>query len=66
MRPPRAVTSVTNCVGVVEQIDRLVEIDDVDAVALGEDVIAHLRVPALLLVPEVNARLEQGLHHRTW
>src|SRR5690606_7224858 len=39
------------------------EVDDVDAVALGEDVALHLRVPAPGLVPKVNATLEQ-LPHR--
>ena len=41
----------------------LVEIDDVDAVALGKDVGLHLRIPAFGLVTEVNAGLEQRLHH---
>lgn len=46
-------------VGDVDQIERLEEVDDVDAVALGEDVLLHLRVPAAGLVAE----LETGLQH---
>src|SRR5690606_19018539 len=38
------------------------EIDDVDAVALAEDVGLHLRVPPFGLVAEVNAGLQQVLH----
>ena len=41
---------------------RLLQVDDVDAVALAEDVVLHLRVPALGLVPEVDAGFEQLLH----
>ena len=41
---------------------RLLQVDDVDAVALGEDEALHLRVPAAGLVPEVHAALEQLLH----
>ena len=48
--------------GLVEHLDRLLQIDDVDPVALAEDVRLHLRVPAPGLVPEVDARLEQLLH----
>ena len=44
------------------RLQRLVEIDDVDAVALAEDESLHLRVPAAGLVPEVDACLEQLLH----
>ena len=34
--------------------DRLLQVDDVDAVALGEDKGPHPRVPAPCLVPEVR------------
>src|SRR6266568_6651452 len=44
------------------EADRLLQVDDVDAVAGAEDVRLHLRVPALRLVPEVNPRLEELLH----
>src|SRR5256712_6046697 len=51
----------------LELTQRLLEIDDVDAAALGEDEAAHLRVPPSGLVPEVDPRLEQvlqlGLRH---
>ena len=42
--------------------ERLLEIDDVDAVALTEDEPLHLGVPTAGLVPEVNACLEQLSH----
>src|SRR5262249_22188991 len=43
----------------LEGADRLLQVDDVDAVAGAEDVALHPRVPALRLVAEVDA----GLHH---
>ena len=46
----------------IEALDRLREVDDVDAVALREDVRLHLRVPAAGLVSEVDAGLEQLAH----
>src|SRR5208283_3007055 len=46
----------------VDVVEGLLEVDDVDAVALGEDVALHLRVPAAGLVPEVNAALQELLH----
>src|SRR5579875_3758306 len=49
-------------VGFPEHLHRLLEVDDVDAVARAEDVRLHLRVPAAGLVPEVHAGLEQVLH----
>ena len=51
----------------------LLQIDDVDAVALGENEPAHLRVPPAGLVAEVNTGFEElferGLHsmmRRVW
>ena len=49
-------------VGAVDVRQRLLQVDDVDAVALGEDEALHLRVPAAGLVPEVDAALEQLPH----
>ena len=49
-------------VGFVDLADGLLQVDDVDAVALGEDVLSHLGVPAAGLVAEVNAGLQQLLH----
>jgi hypothetical protein len=43
-----------------EEGNCLLQIDDMNAVTLGEDVRLHLRVPALCLMPEVDACLEQG------
>ena len=42
--------------------ERLLEVDDVDAAALGEDEALHLRVPAAGLVAEVDSGLQQLLH----
>ena len=49
-------------VGGLDPRQRLVQIDDVDAVALTEDESLHLRVPAPGLVAEVDAGLQQLLH----
>ncbi len=49
-------------VGTVDERQRLLQVDDVDAVALGEDEPLHLRVPPTGLVPEVDAALEQLAH----
>src|SRR5215813_15444403 len=46
----------------LEHLERLLQIDDVNPVALTEDVFLHLRIPALRLMPEVNTRFEQLLH----
>ena len=43
---------------------RLLQIDDVDPVALGEDEPAHLGIPAAGLVPEVDAGREECLERR--
>ena len=45
----------------VDQLDGLGQVDDVDAVALVEDVAFHLRVPALGLVAEMQAGLDEVL-----
>ena len=46
----------------LEHLQRLLQVDDVDPVALSEDVFLHLGIPALGLMPEVNTRFEQLLH----
>jgi hypothetical protein len=46
----------------VEQLDRVLQVDDVDAVARAEDERTHLRVPALGLVAEVHTGLQQLTH----
>ena len=45
-----------------EALQRLLEIDDVDAVSAAEDVAPHLRVPASRLVAEVHSGLQHLLH----
>jgi hypothetical protein len=47
--------------GVVQELDRLLQVDDVDAVAGSEDVLLHLGVPPAGLMAEVDARFEQLL-----
>src|SRR5207249_2998652 len=42
--------------------ERLLEVDDVDAVPLHEDEALHLRVPTARLVPEVDPGLQELLH----
>ncbi len=51
--------------GVPEQLRGFGEVDDVDPVPLAEDVRLHLRVPALGLVSEMDACLEQILQRNT-
>ena len=46
----------------LEQAHGLIEVDDVDAVARAVDERRHLRVPAMLLVAEMNARFEKLTH----
>ena len=41
---------------------RLLQIDDIDTVALREDVARHLRVPAARLMSEMDACLQKLLH----
>ena len=45
-------------VRVLDELLRLLQVDDVDAAALGEDETLHLRVPAARLVAEVNSSLQ--------
>ena len=46
----------------VEVVQGLLEVDNVNAVALAEDERLHLRIPAPSLMPEVDTRFEQFLH----
>jgi hypothetical protein len=48
--------------GGLEQLDRVGQVDDVDAVAGAEDVLLHLRVPPAGVVAEVDAGLEELAH----
>ena len=49
-------------VRLLDVVEGLAQVDDVDAVALGEDEALHLRVPAPGLVPEVDTALQQLAH----
>ena len=51
--------------GFVEESDALGEVDDVDTVALIEDITFHLRVPTLRLVTEVETGVEHILESNT-
>src|SRR6185295_1624288 len=46
----------------IEHLQGLLQIDDVDPIALAEDVGLHLRIPAPGLVPEVDASFQQFFH----
>src|SRR5699024_2840031 len=48
--------------GAIDVSHRLLQVDDVDAVALGEDEALHLRVPAPRLVSEMYAALKKLAH----
>ena len=48
----------------MQQRDGLGEIDDVDVVAGTENVIRHLRIPAVRLVAKVNASFKQLTHRK--
>src|ERR1700680_3642 len=64
-----AARHVFDCVIDFTQLDhRLLQVDDVDAVALLENVAGHLRIPATGLVPEMDSRFEELLHRddRGW
>src|SRR5262249_32833101 len=51
------------CLG--QTLERLLEIDDVDAAAVAEDEPLHLRIPAARLGPEVDTCLEQVSHRNS-
>ena len=50
----------------MQQRHGLGEVDDVDRVARAVDIRRHLRVPAMRLVAEMRARLEQLTHGEIW
>src|SRR5581483_9958346 len=47
---------------VFKHLERLLQVDDVNAVPFPKDVLLHLGVPALGLVAKVDTRLKQLLH----
>ena len=49
-------------VSLVQLLHGLLQVDDIDAVALGEDELCHLGVPTAGLVTEVHTCLEKLLH----
>ena len=54
--------SLDEVIGLIDHVERLEQVDDVDAVALGEDELLHLRVPTTGLVAEVQACLQHVAH----
>jgi hypothetical protein len=59
--------SLSNDIGyelsrLLEEFESLLQVDDVDAVALAKNVLLHLWIPALRLVAEVNAGLQKFFH----
>ena len=46
----------------IEFLNGLLQVNDVDAVALGEDVLCHLGVPAAGLMTEMHAGFEKLFH----
>jgi len=59
---PRSTQLPEEVHGVIEQGQGLFQVDDVDAVALSEDVRLHLRVPVAGLVTKMHASLEHLAH----
>jgi len=49
-------------IGLLQLLYGLLQVDDIDAVALRVNVGSHLGVPAAGLVAEVDTGLQQGLH----
>ena len=47
---------------VFEHLERFLQVDNVNSVAFSENEFLHFGIPALRLVPEVDARFEQFLH----
>ena len=49
-------------ISLIDQIERLEQVDDVNAVALSQDELLHLRVPTTSLMAKMNASLEHLAH----
>ena len=47
---------------VFEELDRLLEIDDIDSISCSEDVRLHFRVPAFRLMTEMDPCLQKLFH----
>src|SRR5207245_5592522 len=50
------------CGSFLEELERLLQVNDIDPVALAEDVLLHLRIPALGLMTEVHASFQKLFH----
>ena len=62
MVPPPATRSRTIGVGGLDAAQRLAQVDEIDPVALTQDVALHLRVPSPRLVAEVDPGLQELSH----
>ncbi len=62
MRPPLATVSLTAWRVRWSMRHRLGQVDDVDIIAGAEDVLSHLRVPAVGLMAKVNASFQELAH----
>src|ERR1700733_8313731 len=60
---PRQISDVL--AGFLEHLQGLLQFNDVNPVALTEDVFLHSGIPTLGLMPEVNTRFEQLLHRNS-
>ena len=55
-------TVAREVVSLLEHLDRLFEVDDVNPLALREDVAGHLWVPLACAMPEMHTGFEQFFH----
>src|SRR5947208_118480 len=58
----RSMMQIASGVRLLEQLERLLQVDDVDAAPLREDEAAHFGIPASRLVAEVDPGLQELAH----
>ena len=46
----------------IQQTDRLLKINDMNAVTFSEDLRLHARIPLVGAMPKMDAALKQGFH----
>ena len=59
---PWATVSEMNSAGLLQHSQRLLQIDDVDAVPMRDYVLTHPGIPPPLLVAEVDPGFQKGFH----
>ena len=62
MRPPLRDRVADRLQGAMQHRHGLRQVDDVDVVAGAEDVVRHLRIPAMGLMAEMHASFQQLAH----